>query len=439
MAEQSKLDDLELRSEYVQEVLGVVPRWIVRWGITVIFLALTLLMAASWIIHYPDVIPAHIVITTPNPPSSVIAQASGKLINTAVHDHQIVAVGDLLGMVENSADPKTVFELQSQLQRISGAADGRIVSFNTEFPENLQLGELQSYYSAFLKNYNEYKFFKQLDPLGREIEAVYVKLAQYKNLLEAQFNQKDILKQEVALTEKDYQRTRDLFQIKAIPIKLLEDKEKELLKIKRDLQEVQLQIAMTHVDMAELEKIRIQLEASKEQNRKLLELNLAESYKNLLSQLFIWEQKFVFRSPIAGKVTFFKFWSNHQSVSVGDEVMTIVPDQVQNIVGKVLMNLQNSGKVKIGQKVYICLDNYPYQEFGMIIGVVKSISLVPRNDNYAIEVDLPDNLKTTFNKVLDFRQEMQGRAEIVTEDLRLLERIFYQLRRILGRYSVPTS
>ena len=61
MAENSKLDELELRSEYVQEVLGVVPHWIVRWGSTVVLLAIALLLALGWVIHYPDVIPARIV------------------------------------------------------------------------------------------------------------------------------------------------------------------------------------------------------------------------------------------------------------------------------------------------------------------------------------------------------------------------------------------
>jgi hypothetical protein len=67
----------------------------------------------------------------------------------------------------------------------------------------------------------------------------------------------------------------------------------------------------------------------------------------------------------------------------------------------------------------------------MLAGTVQSISLVPRNDSYAIEVQLPRGLRTSFDRPLDFRQEMQGSAEIITEELRLLERIFYQIRRIL--------
>ncbi|NVK09480.1 MAG: HlyD family secretion protein, partial [Tenacibaculum sp.] len=34
-------------------------------------------------------------------------------------------------------------------------------------------------------------------------------------------------------------------------------------------------------------------------------------------------------------------------------------------------------------------------------------------------------------KKIDFKQEMQGTADIVTEDLRLIERFFYQLKNII--------
>ena len=51
--------------------------------------------------------------------------------------------------------------------------------------------------------------------------------------------------------------------------------------------------------------------------------------------------------------------------------------------------------------------------------------------NYLIDVELPQELITTYNKTIDFRQEMKGTADIVTEDLRLIERFFYQLRNIV--------
>ncbi len=73
---------------------------------------------------------------------------------------------------------------------------------------------------------------------------------------------------------------------------------------------------------------------------------------------------------------------------------------------------------------------YPYQEYGQIESRVDAISLVPRENMYTVETQLPNPLKTSFNKTLNFDQEMQGKAEIVTEDLRLIERFFYQILKI---------
>ena len=72
-------------------------------------------------------------------------------------------------------------------------------------------------------------------------------------------------------------------------------------------------------------------------------------------------------------------------------------------------------------------------EFGMVKGKVKSISLAPNNDYYTAEIELPNGLKTFYGIDLEFKQEMQGTAEIITEDIRLLERVIRPLRYILNK------
>ncbi|MFV0304709.1 MAG: hypothetical protein ACK5IC_04400 [Moheibacter sp.] len=68
-------------------------------------------------------------------------------------------------------------------------------------------------------------------------------------------------------------------------------------------------------------------------------------------------------------------------------------------------------------------------------GRVRNISLSPDVEgNYYVEVELPNGLKTPYNKQLIFDKEMQDSTEIVTEDLRLIERVFYQFREIF-RYQ----
>lgn len=79
MEEEKKYKEIELRSEEVQEVMGRVPPWILRWGIAVLLGILLILLCVSFFYRYPDVIAAEVTITTVDPPVSIIARATGKL------------------------------------------------------------------------------------------------------------------------------------------------------------------------------------------------------------------------------------------------------------------------------------------------------------------------------------------------------------------------
>ena len=126
-----------------------------------------------------------------------------------------------------------------------------------------------------------------------------------------------------------------------------------------------------------------------------------------------------------------KIWHKNQTINNGDYVFTIIPKNHSSYICKVQAPVLNSGKVKIGQGVNIKLSSYPDNEFGVLKGTVKDISLVPNNEGlYLIDVKLPKKLVTTHSKEIEFKQEMQGIAEIITDDLRLIERIFYQLKEI---------
>ncbi|GEM_PF-3355259 len=88
-------------------------------------------------------------------------------------------------------------------------------------------------------------------------------------------------------------------------------------------------------------------------------------------------------------------------------------------------------EIKVIQKKIFVKSNR-YQEYGIVEGKVQNISLSPdEKGNYYVDVILPRGLKTSYNKNLSFDKELKGNAEIVTEDLRLIEHFFYQIRRLL--------
>ena len=125
-------------------------------------------------------------------------------------------------------------------------------------------------------------------------------------------------------------------------------------------------------------------------------------------------------------------WSNNQYVESGATVFVVAPRGDFRPVGRALLPLQGSGKVKSGQRVIIRLDNYPDQEFGYINGVVQSVSPLPDADGkYVVDVWLPEGMKTKYGKEMPVVREMKGSADVVTEDMRLIERLFMPLKKIL--------
>jgi hypothetical protein len=69
-----KLTEIELRSEPVQEILGTVPPWIIRWGITLFLIIVILILVGSWFFKYPDFVNAEIEVITQKPPADIIAK-----------------------------------------------------------------------------------------------------------------------------------------------------------------------------------------------------------------------------------------------------------------------------------------------------------------------------------------------------------------------------
>ena len=58
LEDKKEYKEIELRSEEVQEVMSHVPVWILRWGITVLFCIVIILLIGSYLFKYPDVLEA---------------------------------------------------------------------------------------------------------------------------------------------------------------------------------------------------------------------------------------------------------------------------------------------------------------------------------------------------------------------------------------------
>nr|WP_315194956.1 HlyD family efflux transporter periplasmic adaptor subunit [uncultured Flavobacterium sp.] len=165
-----------------------------------------------------------------------------------------------------------------------------------------------------------------------------------------------------------------------------------------------------------------------------LESNKTQAYYQLKKVIKDWELAYVLQSSVAGKVSFLQIWTANQTITAGDAIFAVIPTLEKGYVGKLKAPALNSGKIQVGQEVNIRLTNFPDNQYGMLNGKIKNISLTPDKDgNFLIDVILPKKLETSYHRTIPFQREMSGSAEIITEDLRLTERLLYQFRDVFRR------
>lgn len=80
-------------------------------------------------------------------------------------------------------------------------------------------------------------------------------------------------------------------------------------------------------------------------------------------------------------------------------MFTVLPHE-NPVYAELTLPTEGAGKVEQGQEVIIKLDNYPYLQFGSLIGKVENISTITNTSNetlarnnvsaYLVRVTLPD-------------------------------------------------
>lgn len=68
---------------------------------------------------------------------------------------------------------------------------------------------------------------------------------------------------------------------------------------------------------------------------------------------------------------------------------------------------------------------YPYEEFGYIRGKLEYISSVSTDSGFLGNVVLRNGLTTVRDRKIQFRNGLQAQAVIITEQMRLMQRFYY--------------
>lgn len=431
---------LELRSEEVQEILGRPPKWIIRIGISFIFIIVIGLFIGSYYIKYPDILQSTIVVTTENLPAGVTAKASGRIDTLLVSEKSMVQKGELLAVIENPAHFDDILLLKKKIELF--LIDSIYICSYEPFSElrtpDIQLGDLQSTYFGFIKAYEDLRYFITANYHQKKIAVVEKQIITQKSILKKTEQQLSYSTRQVETAKQVFRIDSTLYEKKTISLMEYEQAKNTYLQQLQSFESSKMGLDNQRMSILQLEQSIFDLQQQRTEQLNTLTISLNGALDQLKAQIKTWELNFLLVAPCSGMATFTKYWQENQNVNAGEVIVTIVPQGEAQIVGKISLPPQGAGKVKVGQTVNVKLDNFPYMEYGMIKVTIQNISLVPvqvdeETKAYILEVVFPKNLTTTYGKKLTFTQEMTGSAEIITEDLRLLDKFINPIKAVVRK------
>ncbi len=419
--------ELENSSD-VQEFMGRAPHWLLRSGTTVFASVLAVLLTLSAIIKYPDTITARITVTGTQPVVEVVARQSGHLESLRVKEGQRVSKGEIMAIIQSPSNPATVIAIAEKLALISPGNSTDAVIFNVAFRPEEGLGALQAPYADFLSSYQKLRDLLVDDYSEKASALLKQQLAGKATQIESLRKQTDLSRRELELGREKFASLKALHESQAISNSQLQDQEMVLLQqmkvittADRTLTDAQIESSKLEKDLRDLEHLRTEtLRTAREQ--------LRAAANKLAGEISVWEAGYLLRAPADGIVAFYDFWSDQQFVTAAREVFLIIPENTR-LLGRMSVSQGGAGKIKPGQPVRMRLDDFPYKEFGIVSGQVKSVSAVARQGANLVLVDIAYPMTTSFQKQLQFKQDMTGEGRVVTEDIRLLGRVLYEIRR----------
>ena len=422
MEETTRLQQSELRSPEVQEIIGKAPSNLIRWGITVIFLVIVSLLFMSWFIKYPDLLTAKVVITTTPPPIALVSRASGSL-HLLKKENAIVKSGEVVAYLQSSASIDAVLFVE---EKLSSNSDLR----TTTIPGSL--GDLQPHYAGLTSALTSLNALTENKIYDKQIAQLQKQVITYQKLGRSQLSQQKLSAQELKLAQEKFTTDSVLFVQKVTSAIDFNQAKTNWLQQQRNAHNAETTLLNNEAQLNQLNKQIADLEIQRTEQRQKLELTVAQAKDQLLAQIVKWKESYAFIATGSGSLAYLGFLEDQQFVEANKPLFSIIPEHGK-MIARAELPIRGSGKVKEGQEVNIRLENYPFEQFGLLRGRISSISVMPGEDKYWVTIELPDQLLTNQNKTLTFKQQLAGSTEIITEDLRLLERFFYQFRKLLTR------
>ena len=422
--------EIELRSDEVQEILTRVPSWMIRWGITLIFGLILGCLLMSWLIKYPDVISGQVVLTTELPPAKLVSKTPGQIDQILVNEYDFVEAGQVIARIRNPLSTEAYEYLVEVEKTVSKAIENELQQIPELVSRNHAFGSAQNDFNTLVDALTQYEVNILRNQFETRKNILRKQVGNYRKLTVISDRQVKLSEENYELAEDRFKRNETLYNEGAISKVEFYDQKERLSQKSNELENVRKTAIQNRITLTDYEKQLTDLELEELKLKEELMSRIITSLNNIRNELNNWQETYLLIAPMSGQVNFLEPLSEAMYVEAGKPLVAIIPDQENTFIGYIELDKQGYGKVEKGQEVKMSFGNFPDAEFGQLPGVVKEVSSIPNENVYTVKVELKQGLLTSYNKTIEYTPEMSGQASIITEDLRLLERIFNQFRKL---------
>jgi len=356
---------VELHHREVTDMFGDAPYWLIHSGSYLLYGILVLFLIGTALISYPDVVRGTVIIDDLANVEWITVHSSGQIETFLVDNDSLVKRGDTIAILQNPARIQDVNKFLQLLTNVEQYYRTNNTDLIRSFRFDLVMGEMSDAYENFTKAVRNCQIYDDHNYTSQR---------------------KAFLQKELELLEKE------------------PDKNKlALLKLKQDIFELSISNKM------EIEKNREQLELA---------------YEIMVNSLRTWDSKYLIRSHSSGRIVLGEIRSMNRLVNKGDTIGSIVSSNKEDFVARMQLEQEQIAGVKVGDPVNIRLAKYPEYSYGLLIGEVSSISFIPNNKMYVVDIQFPNKMTTTVQKEIKYELGLKGNAEIITSNRSVLSRIF---------------
>lgn len=415
-----------LRSEFDNEFISRKSDFFAKWSLFIFLFIIISILSITWFIKYPDVVTTRATIIAHNNPKEILTLKNGRLLKLFYKNTDTLASQSIIGYLEADADHEQIIKLDKKLDSMLIGLQKNNLLFHIDDPQGGfdSLGELQSNYQQFITDWLQYKDYIGNGYFIKKRNILEGDIGYLKNNSAILIEQKMLMEKDLKLSEESYSISEKLYKENILSKQDDRNEQSKLLGKRLTIPQINATILANQIQQREKQKEIYELEHTISQQK----IQFRVKIQTFQVQVKEWLRKYIIKAPIAGQVNYLTPLQEGTYLSENKIFGYINPLGVNDFYAVATLPQKNFGKVHTDQLVQLRFDAYPYSEFGFVIGNLDYISEFATDSGFMSHIILPKGLITTQNKTISYHNGLKADAQVVTKDIRLLERFLFNLK-----------